>query len=353
MDSRIDAYLEDLRFRMRGKVKRSKQNEILSEARTHLEDETVELIAQGMPREVAEDAAIKRFGDAEQVKEWYLAAHQLPSIWRAAAWPLAILVAYMGFSRYLPFFILPGSLSSMVLYINLTLVLMIWACFKAKRSTLSLTVPAIAIYSVGLFVYFSAFCVPRPGEHGEWIINRATADKHISQAKTDIRKSEAIVTLLQKGHEVFRTAYEPVRVPSEFKTPDGYATPMFFQMRAYPILNVYLNGQRTNGLMTSYSEARQFWVGQPTSFDPITKQQEPHDIAQTRRDIYTNQRVISELPGLLRTTWKDHATLYAGRAAMNAFLPLYFAIAGDLGGSFLRWVRRTWRKRTRRWRYST
>lgn len=345
MDNRIDIFMAELKDRLKGKVSRRSQAEILAEARTHLEDEAAELTTQGMPREEAEEIALQRFGAVDQVKDWYLSAHRLPSIWRAALWPLVVLIAYVILTRYLPIFMLPGYVSSMVFYINFTLLLMIWACYRAKRSTLVLTGPAIALYAVGYFIYFSAFCIPKPGEHGYGIVTRGSVEQHIQESRDDLKKAESTLAMLQQGRQVFQTEYEPVQVPPEFRTDNGYATPMYFQMRDFPILTVYLDGVPTKGMMTSWSEAREFWVDETSSLDPITHKEEPHYIASTDSRILANRRVIAELPALAKTTWRDHVSFYARVAAMNAFLPLYFAIAGDAFGALIRWARRTWRSR--------
>lgn len=340
MDSPLDLYLLELRNSLKGKVSRFKLNEIIEESRCHLEDLILESVALGMTRAEAEQVAIESFGEADQVRSWFLSAHQIPPLWKAARWPVVVLASFILLHNYLPFFLLPGSVGSPVVYINLTLGLMIWACIKAKRITLPATIPAVALYSIGLFIYMAAFCVPRPGEHGEWIINRATATSHIQQAKVDLAKAERRLDLQKEGHELFKTEWEPVNVPAPFKNPKGYATPMFFQAIDYPNVSFYINGERSEGLENTWEEARVYWKGQPLTKSPIEGNPVTADIASTMRDIQTNKRVIAELPGLLKTKWQDHAALYARSAAMQGFLPLYFALVGDLLGAAIRLVRR-------------
>ena len=340
MDSPLDLYLQELKTSLKGKVSRFKLNEIIEESRCHLEDLILESVSRGMSRSEAEQLAITSFGEADQVRSWFLSAHQIPPLWKAARWPMLILLIFVLLHNHRPFFLLPGSVGSPVVYINLTLILMIWACFKAKRSTAAATIPAVARYSLGHFIFLAAFCVPRPGEHGYWAINRATATEHIRQAKIDVGNAERRLTLQQLGHELFKQEWEPVNVPAPFKNVEGYATPEYFQLMDYPKVSLYLNGELSNGLEQTWAEARVYWQGQPLSESPIQSNPVTADIASTMRDIQVNQRVIAELPGLLRTKWQDHAALYVRFAAMQGFLPLYFALVGDLLGAAIRLVTR-------------
>lgn len=340
MDSPLDLYLQELRTSLKGKVSRFKLNEIIEESRCHLEELILESVAQGKSRTEAEQVAIESFGEANQVRSWFLSAHQVPPLCKAARWPVVVLASFILLHNYLPFFLLPGSVGSPVVYINLTLGLMIWACIKAKRITLPATIPAVALYSIGLFIYMAAFCVPRPGEHGEWIINRATATSHIQQAKVDLPKAERRLDLQKQGHELFKTEWEPVNVPAPFKNAEGYATPMLLQAMDYPNVRFYVNGERSSGLEQTWGDAREYWQGQPLTESPLEGELVTADIASTMRDIQVNQRVIDELPGLLKAKWQDHAALYAQTAAMQGFLPLYFALVGDLIGAAIRLVRK-------------
>lgn len=347
MDSPLDLYLQELRLGLKGKVSRFKLNEIIEESRCHLDELIQESIARGMSRTEAEQMAITSFGGADEVRSWFLSAHQIPPLWKAARWPMLILALFVLLPLQLPFYLFRAPIGGTVVYINLVLALMIWACFKAKRSTIAATVPAVVLYSVGLFIYMTAFCVPRPGEHGEWVINRATATEHIRQAKIDLGKAERRLTLQEQGHELFKTEWEPVNVPAPFKNPEGYATPMYLELADYPTRWFYINGERSNGLEQTWAEARVYWEGEPTVPSPAATGTVTADIASTMRDIQVNQRVIAELPGLLKTKWQDHAALFARSAEMQGFLPLYFALVGDLLGAAIRLARKLIRAKRR------
>lgn len=340
MDSPLDLYLQELRLGLKGKVSRFKLNEIIDESRAHLEELILESVARGMSRTAAEQVATTSFGKPDEVRSWFLSAHQIPPLWKAARWSMLILALFILLPLQLPFYLFGAPIGGTVVYINLVLALMIWACFKAKRSTVAATVPAVVLYSVGLFVYMAAFCVPRPGQHSDWVINRATAAEHIRQAKIDLGKAEQRLILQERGHELFKTEWEPVNVPAPFKNPEGYATPMFFQAIDYPSVSFFVNGERSDGLEQTWAEARIYWQGQPLTKSPIEDKSVTADIASTMRDIQVDQRMIAELPGLLKTNWQDHVSLYARYSAMQGFLPLYFALVGDLLGAAIRLARK-------------
>lgn len=341
-------YLEALRVGLKSGCGGAKTEQILAEAKAHLEEGIEELIERGLTRQAAEQTVMARFGDANAVCRWYAEQHRRPSVWRASRLPLlaiGVSVLFWNFqNEILPFHFLAhfGSLICLNSLLAITIVL----CFRSKRFTSGVICLAAAGFFAVLIACFSLLSVPLIGEHGTGVIARSSVESTVERAKKELARNEENLATFTDGKRAFTSSTEPAGGVGRFHDSRGYLSPIYFQSLD-PRFHAYLGEDETNGIFHTYREARNFWISQPSRMSIATGKREIYYIADAADGVAQCRKTIQTLPTAFSLPLRDKMPAFVENAKFQAIFLLGFGLIADLSGGMLRMLAEFIQKRRR------
>jgi hypothetical protein len=239
-------YLQELKRLLNGRIPAEELGSLLSESEAHLDGLKSDLSAS--PN--AEQAALAKFGQPKAFARRILADRRKTNIWRAALWPMAILLVWevawnlldrfsgmaLVISNGQPFhpfsFMVTPTQALGIAFLALFLI----ACFRARR-LFPVQIAIIAFIFSGVYAY---------GFTGQ-VLTQAQGRSGISRAEipTDLQRLGFAQKAFTRGPLVFSGEKKALTPDSPFLVAGRYALPLWFLERGVRGNRLFLNSRAT------------------------------------------------------------------------------------------------------------
>lgn len=352
MAEALDGYLQRIEAGLKSGNCRREVDQVLAEARTHLEECVDELVARGLSRPAAEETAIARFGDAEAVCRWYAEVHRRPTMLRAALVPFGVLGLFLITEPIVFSISVPAIVALRLGFINFFLIAMIVVCYRSGRFTLPVLAGGLGLCSLCFWIGFLIFSVPAPGDYGGFYpVSRSSVQSRIREAQAEVFKLDRELAVLEEGSRVFASPTPPADAGIFQDSNGSYRTPIYFELSNNPKLTVYVHGQRSDGVVREWRLARQYWGKQKASPWEVAEHLDVSPYVYVRgviRDRRVQQKLVDDLPALAHQPWTQNVRPFALSALFMMYTPAFLAILGDTIGGCLRMLAQLLRRRRQR-----
>ncbi len=329
--------------------RRPETDEILAEAKAHLEEGIEELVGRGMTRQAAEETIMARFGAADAVCKWYAELHRRPSVWRASRWPLvalALLFLLMNLQAFVFHFDFLLGGGQLVLY-NGMLAVTIVLCYRSKRFTSGVVALATGTLFLVTLTAFCFFSVPIKWEHGSSAVARWSVPSLINDAQARMVMNERQLADLESGRETFTPEHEPAEGVGMFHDSRGYWSSIFIEGRDARV-RTFFGNREVNGIFPTYEEARHFWMSEPSRYSEATGNEEPAYLAGVKEELAQDRNIVLTAANAESLPFGVKLPVFVMTAWYPSIFLLGLGVIADISGGLLRMLVQLIRKLRRR-----